>query len=45
MTDPLANRVIRNQYNLSERNEFYSFQKTSEAHTPNDEYENFVTTH
>ena len=27
------------------RNKFDTLQKTSEGHTPNDEYENFVTTH
>ena len=40
-----ANRDINYQYTIIVKNKFDSLQKTRERHTPNDEYENFVTTH
>ena len=40
-----TNSDIRNHYMVTVRNKFDTLQETSEKHTPNDEYENFVTTH
>ena len=34
---------ISHQYTVSVRNNYDFYQKTSERHTPNDEYENFFT--
>ena len=39
------NRDIRDKYTLTVRNKFDALQEISETPTPNDEYENFVTTH
>ena len=36
---------ISNKYTVTVRNKFDTLQETSERATPNDEYENFVTTH
>ena len=41
----LFNGDISNKYMLTVRNEFDILQDISEIHTPNDEYENFVTAH
>ena len=41
----LVNCDISNQFTVSVRNKFDRLQETSERHTPNDEYERFLTTH
>ena len=41
----LTNSDIRNQYIVTMRNKFDTHQETSERHTQNEDYENFVTTH
>ena len=38
-------RGIRNQYTVSIRKKFDTFQPRSERHTPSDKYEHFVTVH
>ena len=42
---PLNNWHIRDKYALTLRNKFDSLQEKTEAHTPNEEYENFVNVH
>ena len=39
----LANSGICNKYMVTIRNKFDPLQETSERHTPNDKYENFVS--
>ena len=41
----LTNRDINNRYTVTVRNEFETFQKIFETHSPNDEYENIITAH
>ena len=41
----LTNSDIKKQYTVTVRNKFGTLKETSERHIPNDEYENFVTTH
>ena len=41
----LTNRDVRNKYMVTERNRFDTLQEIPETHTPNDEYENFVSVH
>ena len=39
----LTNRDIVNKYTVTVRNKFDTLQEISETHTPNDEYENFIS--
>ena len=41
----LANNDICEHYSVTVRNKFNILQETGERHSPNDEYENFVTAH
>ena len=41
----VINRDIRNQYMVTVINKLDTFQEKFERHTPNEEYENFVTAH
>ena len=41
----LINSDIRNQYTVTVRNKFDTIWEISKWYTPNDEYENFYTTH
>ena len=41
----LTKSDMKNHYLVTVRNKFDTLQETSERHTPNDEYENFATTH
>ena len=41
----LNNKDIRDKYILAIRNKYDALQEQTETHTPNEEYENFISTH